>query len=108
MPERKYYQIVAQSKAIPERENVNQNYKWDLTDIFGSDDEWEKSFNLVSNQLEDYKKFEGKLSENSESLLSCIKFDEKINITLDRLSYTQCCQKIVICVLVNINRWMSV
>ncbi|MBV6419114.1 MAG: Oligoendopeptidase F, plasmid [Ignavibacteriaceae bacterium] len=85
MPERKYYQIVAQSKAIPERENVNQNYKWDLTDIFGSDDEWEKSFNLVSNQLEDYKKFEGKLSENSESLLSCIKFDEKINITLDRL-----------------------
>ncbi|MBK9097771.1 MAG: oligoendopeptidase F [bacterium] len=85
MSEIKLFSITAESKTIPEREVIDPKDKWDLTDIYKSDDDWEKTFNSVSVQIDEYKKFEGKLAESSEKLLACFKFDEQINIQLDRL-----------------------
>jgi oligoendopeptidase F len=85
MSENKFYQIAAESKVIPEREEINQENKWDLTHIFLNDEEWEKEFKLVSEKVSGYQKFESKLAENSENLLACFRFDEEINIKLDQL-----------------------
>jgi len=85
MSENKFYQVEVESKVIPEREEINQEFKWDLTHIFLNDEEWEKEFKLVSEKVSGYQKFEGKLSESSENLLACFRFDEEINIKLDQL-----------------------
>ena len=85
MSENKLNMVAAESKAIPEREEINQEYKWDLTHIFLNDEEWEKEFKLVSEKVAGYHKFEGKLAESSENLLACFRFDEEINIKLDQL-----------------------
>ncbi len=85
MSDNKFYQVATESKVIPEREEISQEYKWNLTDIFKSDEEWESEFKSVSEKVSGYQKFEGKLAESAERLLACFKFDEEINIKLDRL-----------------------
>lgn len=81
----KFYQVETETKVIPERHEINTVYKWDLTQIFKSDDDWETEFKSVSEKIPGYQKFEGTLSENSENLYACLKFDEKINIQLEQL-----------------------
>ena len=85
MSEMKSYQTATESKTIPEREDISPKYKWNLSDIYKNDDDWEKTFNLVSAEVDEYKKFEGNLAHNPDNLLACFKFDEKVNIKLDRL-----------------------
>ncbi len=85
MSNNKFYQVATENKVIPEREEINQEYKWDLTHIYQNDEEWEKEFKSVSEKVSGYQKFEGKLAESSEILLACLRFDEGINIKLDQL-----------------------
>ena len=85
MYNKKFEQLEVASKSIPERTEISENYKWNLTDIFHDDEEWEKMFKSVSDKILGYQDFEGKLSENPEILLKCFKFDEEMNIELDRL-----------------------
>jgi len=85
MPANKFYQVETESKVIPERDEINQKYKWNLTDIFHNDEEWENEFKSISEKVTGYQKFEGKLAESSENLLACFKFDEEVNIKLDQL-----------------------
>lgn len=85
MSDNKFYQVATESKVLPEREEISQEYKWNLTDIFKSDEEWESEFKSVSERVSGYQKFEGKLADSTEFLLACFKFDEDINIKLDQL-----------------------
>ncbi len=43
-----------------ERQSVENKYKWKITDIYESDEEWEKQYKNAETLL-DFKKFEGKL-----------------------------------------------
>lgn len=81
----KIYSFETQSAAIPLRSEVEEKYKWNLTDIYRSDEEWEAELKWVENNLNEYKKFEGKLSDSPEKLLACFKFDEEIGSKLERL-----------------------
>jgi oligoendopeptidase F len=85
MLDNKFYQVATESKVLPERDEISQNYKWNLTDIFKDDEEWETEFKSVSEKVSGYQKFEGTLAESAEKLLACFKFDEDINIKLDQL-----------------------
>jgi oligoendopeptidase F len=81
----KLHQVDTESKVIPERVDISYDHKWNLSDIYKDDEEWERDFNWVAGKLTDYKKFEGKLAESAEKLLDCFKFDDEINIRLERL-----------------------
>ncbi|HEY6625364.1 MAG TPA: oligoendopeptidase F [Ignavibacteriaceae bacterium] len=85
MSDNKFYQVATESKVLPEREEIGHEYKWNLADIFKSDEDWETEFKSVSERVSGYQKFEGKLADNAEFLLACFKFDEDINIKLDQL-----------------------
>lgn len=68
------------------RTEVEEKYKWDLTHIYKTDSDWENDFRWVENRFSDYANFHGKLSESTENLLNCLKFNDEIGIKLDRLS----------------------
>ena len=85
MYNKKFEQIEVASRKIPERSEITEEYKWNLTDIFENDDEWESTFESVSENISGYKKFEGTLSTIPERMLECFKFDEEINVKLDHL-----------------------
>jgi oligoendopeptidase F len=67
------------------REQIDEKYKWNLRDIYSSDEEWEKNFDWVENKIGDYDNFRGKLKNSPEILLACFKFDDEMGIKLERL-----------------------
>lgn len=83
--ERLFYAGVEIPSALPTREQINEKDKWDLTHIYANDDMWEADFRQVESHIAEYKKFEGKLSSGADILLKCLKFDDEINIKLERL-----------------------
>jgi oligoendopeptidase F len=85
MYDNKFEQVDVASRSIPERADIEEKYKWSLTDVFKSDDDWESEFRSVLDRIPAYKKFEGTLADNEENLIECFKFDEEINVTLDQL-----------------------
>jgi oligoendopeptidase F len=81
----KFFNNKLQSSEIPVRENIEEKYKWNLQDIYYSDEEWEKDFNWIENNISNYASFENTLGSSPENLLACFKFDEQIGIKLERL-----------------------
>src|ERR1035437_6324941 len=67
------------------RQQIEEKYKWNLRDIYTSDEEWEKNFEWVENAVGNYDNFRGKLKDNPKILLSCFQLDEEIGIKLERL-----------------------
>jgi oligoendopeptidase F len=81
----KNYSPEVQSINIPTRDDIDEKYKWNLKDIYSSDDEWEKDFKWVEDNISGYGQFEGNLSTSADNLLACLKFDEGMGIKLERL-----------------------
>ena len=71
--------------SLPARDKIEDKYKWDLTHIYKNDDEWEKDFKWIENNISNYEKFKGTLSKSSDHLLKCFQFDDSIGIKLERL-----------------------
>ena len=70
---------------VPTREEIEEQYKWNLTDIYSSDEEWEIDFKFVEESIIGYAQFEGRITDSSATLLACLKFDEEIGMKLERL-----------------------
>lgn len=74
------------SSVSSKRDEIEEKYKWDITQIYKTDAEWEIDFRWVENQIPGYAKFHGTLSYNAENLLQCLQFNDEVGIKLDRLS----------------------
>ena len=61
------------------REEIEERYLWDLTDLFKDDDAWEKEFSNVKALADQYKAYKGILTESSETLLAAIKLQETLS-----------------------------
>jgi len=70
---------------IPTRKEINEKYKWNLGDIYKSDDEWENDFAWVEKQVEGFKNFEGKLHESADILKKCFSYNDAVGIKIERL-----------------------
>jgi oligoendopeptidase F len=67
------------------REEIEDKYKWDLTHIYPTGEEWEKEFSAVESGIDKYKSFAGLLSSGPNILLNCLKHDDEMGIKLERL-----------------------
>lgn len=74
-----------ETKELPNRDQIETQYKWNLEDIYQSAKDWESDFAWVKNSFPKIKNFEGKLSESSHNLLECLKFSDEIEIKLNKL-----------------------
>lgn len=81
----KFYNPEIQTIEILTRDEIEEQYKWNLVDIYISDEEWEKDFKFVEQSIAGYAQFEGKITDSPENLLACLKFDEEIGIKLERM-----------------------
>jgi len=74
-----------ETSSLPVRSDIDEKYKWNLKDIYESEDIWDKDFEWTKNNIPKYQKFKGTLGKSSDILLECLKFDDEIGIKLDRL-----------------------
>lgn len=81
--------FLMQSQAVlqtRDRSEVSDKYKWDLTDLYSSDEAWYEAKNKISEQIESLYQFKGSLAESSAKLLACLQYSTDIFKDLRRLS----------------------
>ena len=54
--------------SIPTRNEVAQDFKWDLNRVFKSDTAWEKEYQLVNDEIQKLNKLKGTLSKSGKNL----------------------------------------
>ncbi|MFP4135948.1 MAG: oligoendopeptidase F [Candidatus Acetothermia bacterium] len=70
---------------VEERDALKQEYKWDLSSVFDSDEEWEEEFESVEERLEDFGGFEGRVLDSAEKLLAALRLREEVFRKVDVL-----------------------
>ncbi len=73
------------SGEIKKRDQINSEHKWNLTDLFESDESWEKLYKNIENRIEGYDKFRGKMGESLELFRGTLEFDLEISRDLEKV-----------------------
>jgi oligoendopeptidase F len=77
----------ADTKNIPQRSDIEDKYKWDLSDLYESDQAWEEDFKKVQDMLTKAKGFTGRLAESPQVLFDCLKLRTDISKICDNLHF---------------------
>ncbi|NLM70955.1 MAG: oligoendopeptidase F [Synergistaceae bacterium] len=70
---------------IPPREDIPEEYTWDLSAIYRSDEEWEESFRSADAQLRELGTYEGRLFKTPRALLDYLRLEEKASERIGKL-----------------------
>jgi len=72
--------------SVPERGDIEQEYKWDLGSLFTSDEEWEQAYEAAEAQIEELEAFEGRATEDAETLLGLFECHESVMRAVENVS----------------------
>ncbi|PSP67317.1 oligoendopeptidase F, partial [Halobacteriales archaeon QH_8_67_27] len=64
--------------SVPERSDIAEEYKWDLASLYADDEEWEAAFESVRERLDDLQAFEGRATDDPETLQATLETYEAI------------------------------
>lgn len=67
------------------RSEVSANDKWDLSTIFKTDNDWEKALESIKELTTELVAFKGRMAESSETLLKCLKANEKLEEVIEKV-----------------------
>ncbi|MFK8215392.1 oligoendopeptidase F [Haloferax volcanii] len=64
--------------SVPERSDIDEEYKWDLDSIYASDEEWEEAYEDVAEHVPELAGYEGRATEDPETLLELLETMEEV------------------------------
>ena len=64
--------------SVPERDDIDTEYTWDLDDLYASDEAWEEAFEAVEERLDDLTAYEGRTTESAATLLATLETREEL------------------------------
>ena len=67
------------------REQIEEKYKWDLSNYFASMQEWDNEFESIKPLYQQLATYEGKLGDD-ETLLECLKLENQVSERMGRLA----------------------
>lgn len=67
------------------REEIPQQYKWRMEDLYATDEAWEEDFVKLQAGIEDIKKFEGTLGVSAENLLKMQEKSDELNLLAENV-----------------------
>lgn len=67
------------------REEIEENYKWDLSTIYSNMDEYKKDFDEVKKDIPKFKEYKGKFLDSEELFLEFMELYEKVSRKLEKL-----------------------
>lgn len=70
---------------IPERKDVKEEHKWDLSPLFKSEDEWNSLYRDIEGRIDGYRKFSGNMGESLENFRGTLEFDIALSRELEKL-----------------------
>ncbi len=77
--------INQKSYSSMEREDIPQRYKWDLSSVYNSEQEWVEDFNLFQSKLADFNIEEMIVHNSGQDLLDMITFKEEVAKGIERI-----------------------
>ncbi|MCK8828160.1 oligoendopeptidase F [Natroniella acetigena] len=72
-------------QGLATRDEIAEEFKWDLTAIYESDQEWEEEFNQVVSRISEIEAFQGELAESADKLLAGLELSTELNRSLGKL-----------------------
>ncbi|MCL1865682.1 MAG: oligoendopeptidase F [Spirochaetes bacterium] len=72
-------------KNIPDRRDIKDQFKWDLTPLMKNDDEWEKSYKELDSKINGYNNFKGRMGESLETFRTALEFDIDISREIEKI-----------------------
>ena len=73
-----------------QRSEIPEKYKWDLSDIFATEEKWEKCFEEMSVKYKQLADYQGKLHDK-DTLLKFLKLSDAIDLKMEQLyCYARC------------------
>ncbi len=73
------------TKELPKRTDIPTEKTWKLEDIFSSDESWNEEFKKLKEDIPKITKFQGKLSESSDTLYNLLKLQDELLERLGKL-----------------------
>lgn len=73
------------SKEIPKRDEVDSIYKWHITDLYPSTEDWEKQFAETSKKLPELDKYKNTFAADGKKLADCLELFSVISSAVERL-----------------------
>ncbi len=64
--------------SVPERSDIDAQYKWDLESIYATDEEWEEAYEDVEERLGELEKYEGQVTDDGETLLTVLQLSDEL------------------------------
>ena len=64
--------------SVPERNEIDDENKWDLESIFASDEDWEAALADINDRIDDLSAYEGRVTESPETLLELLELREDL------------------------------
>ncbi len=75
-------QVLAQTR---ERAEISDKYKWNLEDLYSSDEAWNQAKQDLVTQFDQVSGYKGKLANSASELLACLKFSSSVSKDFGRL-----------------------
>lgn len=80
-----------EDKKLPKRDQVSEDFTWNLKDIFESDEAWAAENESLKAALKEAEAFRGRLGESAEALLDFFRLDDKLSVRAEKLyCYASC------------------
>ncbi|MFW6017563.1 MAG: oligoendopeptidase F [Halapricum sp.] len=64
--------------SVPERSDIETEYTWKLEALYADDEEWEAAFEQASDEIDDLAAFEGRATDDAETLLVTLQTFEDV------------------------------
>jgi oligoendopeptidase F len=64
--------------SVPERSDIEPEYKWEVERIYADEDEWEDAYDAIEERLDDLAAYEGRVTEDGETLLALLELYESV------------------------------
>ncbi len=71
--------------SIPDRREIDQAYRWDLSPLFRDDGEWTAFLTQIEERMPGYAGFRGRLNESIGTFKEALDFDLEMSRSLERL-----------------------
>lgn len=72
-------------ETISSRENIDNKYKWNLSDIYANWESWEKDLKNLKEIVKEIPTFENSITTDEKKFIELIKLEEKIQRMIDKL-----------------------
>ncbi|MCM1052666.1 MAG: oligoendopeptidase F [Ruminococcus sp.] len=67
------------------RETYSEDLKWNIKDIYSSEEDYEKAFKELEDNLSGFQKYRGHILDNADTLLELLDFDNKFGRDLEQV-----------------------